>query len=103
MGLLLSSVPEKTGYVGVIIFEGKNAARENCVFIKIRRAINFSGIDLRTAEGKIKELFSSLYMGGGGHAGAVSFRIHRLDEKELLAKLESLFDFLNGVTDLDGK
>ena len=42
-------------------------------------------------------------MGGGGHAGAVSFRIHRLDEKELLAKLESLFDFLNGVTDLDGK
>jgi len=103
MGLLLSSVPEKSGYVGVIIFEGKNAAGENCVFIKIRRAINFSGIDLRTAEGKIKELFGNLYMGGGGHAGAVSFRIHRLDEKELLAQLENLFGFLNGVMDLNGK
>ena len=103
MGLLLSSVPEKSGYVGVIIFEGKNAAGENCVFIKIRRAVNFSGIDLRTAEGKIKELFGNLYMGGGGHAGAVSFRIHRLDEKELLAQLENLFGFLNGVMDLNGK
>ena len=103
MGLLLSSVPEKSGYVGVIIFEGKNAAGENCVFIKIRRAVNFSGIDLRTAEGKIKEFFGNLYMGGGGHAGAVSFRIHRLDEKELLAQLENLFGFLNGVMDLNGK
>jgi nanoRNase/pAp phosphatase (c-di-AMP/oligoRNAs hydrolase) len=103
MGLLLSSVPEKSGYVGVIIFEGKNAAGENCVFIKIRRAINFSGIDLRTAEGKIKELFGNLYMGGGGHAGAVSFRIHRLDEKDLLAQLENLFDFINGVIGFDGK
>ena len=74
---------------------------EDCVFIKIRRAVNFSSLDLRTAEGKIKELFGNLYMGGGGHAGAVSFRIHRLDEKKLLAQLENLFDFLNGAIDLN--
>ena len=101
MGILLSSVPEKSGYVGLIIFEGKNASGEDCVFIKIRRAVNFSSVDLRTAEGKIKELFGNLYMGGGGHAGAVSFRIHRLDEKKLLAQLENLFDFLNGAIDLN--
>ena len=62
MGLLLSSVPEQSGHVGVIIFEGKNAAGQDCVFIKIRRAVDFSGVDLRTAEDKIKELFGwSLY------------------------------------------
>ena len=46
-------------------------------------------------EDKIKELFGDLYMGGGGHAGAVSFRIHSLEEKELLAQLEILFAFFN--------
>ena len=42
-------------------------------------------------------------MGGGGHAGAVSFRVHSLDEKELLAQLENLFDFLNDVIGSDDK
>jgi len=97
MGLLLNSVPEKSGHAGVVIFEGQNAEGEDCVFIKIRRAVDFSSVDLRTAEDKIKELFGNLYMGGGGHAGAVSFRIHRLEEKELLAKLENLFDFFNSA------
>ncbi len=97
MGLLLNSVPEKSGHAGVVIFEGQNAEGEDCVFIKIRRAVDFSGVDLRTAEDKIKELFGDLYMGGGGHAGAVSFRIHRLEEKELLAQLENLFDFFNSA------
>ncbi|MBC8288058.1 MAG: hypothetical protein H8E42_11350 [Nitrospinae bacterium] len=103
MGLLLNSVPEKSGHAGVVIFEGKNAEGEDCVFIKLRRAVDFSGVDLRTAEDKIKELFGDLYMGGGGHAGAVSFRIHRLDEKELLTRLENLFDFLNSAIDSGGK
>jgi nanoRNase/pAp phosphatase (c-di-AMP/oligoRNAs hydrolase) len=97
MGLLLNSVPEKSGYAGVIIFEGKNAEAHDCIFIKIRRAVDFSGVDLRTGEDKIKELFGDLYMGGGGHAGAVSFRIHRLEEKELLARLENLFTFFNNA------
>ena len=34
-------------------------------------------------------------MGGGGHAGAASFRIHPLDEKEFLEKIEKVFDFFN--------
>ena len=99
MGLLLNSVPEKSGHAGMVIFEGTNAESEDCVFIKIRRAVDFAGVDLRTGEDKIKELFGDLYMGGGGHAGAVSFRIHRLEEKELLARLDNLFDFFNSAID----
>jgi nanoRNase/pAp phosphatase (c-di-AMP/oligoRNAs hydrolase) len=99
LGLLLSSVPEQSGHAGVIIFEGKNAEAQDCIFIKIRRAVDFGGVDLRTGEDKIKELFGDLYMGGGGHAGSVSFRIHRLEEKELLARLENLFVFFNNAID----
>lgn len=95
MSFLLNSVPEKSGHAGVVIYEGENAAGEECVFIKIRRAVDYSGVDLRTAEDQIKKLFDGDYMGGGGHAGAVSFRIHRLEEKELLKRLDSLFEFFN--------
>ena len=91
----MNSVPEKSGCAGMVIFEGQNAEGENCFFIKLRRAVKFSGIDLRTAEDKLKELFGDLYMGGGGHAGAASFRIHPLDEKEFLEKIEKVFDFFN--------
>ena len=82
---LLNSVPEKSGCAGMLVFEGKNVDGEDCFFIKIRRAAKFSGIDLRTTEDKLKSLFGDLYMGGGGHAGAVSFRVHRMDEKEILS------------------
>ena len=92
---LMNSVPEKSGCAGMIVFEGQNAEGENCFFIKLRRAVKFSGIDLRTAERKLKELFGDLYMGGGGHAGAASFRIHPLDEKVFLDKIETVFDFFN--------
>ncbi len=97
MNFLVNAVPEKSGHAGVVIFEGKNAGEEDCVFIKVRRAVDFSGVDLRTGEDKIKELFGDHYMGGGGHAGAVSFRVHRMEEEELLTRLESIFDFFNSA------
>jgi len=34
-------------------------------------------------------------MGGGGHAGAVSFRTRTMDEKEFLTRIEKIFDYLN--------
>jgi nanoRNase/pAp phosphatase (c-di-AMP/oligoRNAs hydrolase) len=95
MNFLVNSVPEKSAHAGMVIFEGKNAEGTDCIFIKIRRAVNFSGVDLRTGEDLIKELFGDLYMGGGGHAGAVSFRVHTLEEKDLLARLDTLLDFFN--------
>ncbi len=92
---LMNSVPEKSGCAGIVVFEGQNADGQDCFFIKARRAVNFSGVDLRTGEDKIKELFGDLYMGGGGHSGAVSFRVHTMDEKEFLNRLEEVFDFFN--------
>jgi hypothetical protein len=54
-------------------------------------------VDLRTGEDKIKELFGDLYMGGGGHTSAVSFRVHPMEEKELLVRLEKIFAFFNNA------
>ena len=97
MSFLVNAVPEKSGHAGIVIFEGKNAEGKDCVFIKIRRAVDFSGVDLRTGEDKIKELFGDLYMGGGGHTSAVSFRVHPMEEKELLVRLEKIFAFFNNA------
>ena len=95
LNFILNSVPEKTGCAGMVVFEGKNTDGEDCFFIKLRRAVKFSGMDLRSAEVHLKEIFGNFYMGGGGHAGAVSFRIHIMDEKEFLTRTEKIFDYFN--------
>jgi len=95
LNFILNSVPEKTGCAGMVVFEGKNADGEDCFFIKLRRAIKFSSIDLRSTESILKELFGEQYMGGGGHAGAVSFRIQKMDEKEFLTRIEKIFEYFN--------
>lgn len=95
LNFILNSVPEKTGCAGIVVFAGQNTEGEDCFYIKLRRAVKFSGIDLRSAEFLLKELFGELYMGGGGHASAVSFRIHTMDEKEFLRRIEKIFDYFN--------
>ena len=95
LNFILNSVPEKTGCAGIVVFAGQNTDGEDCFYIKLRRAVKFSGIDLRSAEFLLKELFGELYMGGGGHASAVSFRIHTIDEKEFLRRIEKIFDYFN--------
>ncbi|MBI5427420.1 MAG: hypothetical protein HZA02_03980 [Nitrospinae bacterium] len=93
-GFLLNTVPEMSGKVGIVCFHGKDTAGKDCIFIKMRRAVGYSGFDLRKAEDKIRETFPSQYMGGGGHAGAVSFRIHPRDEDQFLSGIEEVSAFI---------
>jgi len=94
LGFLMNIVPEESGKAGLVCYHGKNAERKNCIFIKLRRAVDYDGFDLRRAEDEIKKAFEDMYMGGGGHPGAVSFRIQPLDENEFLAKLEPVVTFI---------
>ncbi len=90
-GFLLNTVPEHSGKVGLVYFHGKNADGVDCIFMKIRRAIDYSGFDLRIAEDEIKKLFpGDQYMGGGGHPGAVSFRVQSIEESEFKNRLQSI-------------
>ena len=67
---------------------------EDCIFIKLRRAIDYDGFDLREVEGPIKKAFSFNYMGGGGHSGAVSFRVNSLGEEDFLLQFKPVADFI---------
>ncbi len=91
---LLNEIPDEKNPVGMVYFHGKNAEDKDCIYIKMRRAKN-SGIDLRKVENPLRTVFDGKYMGGGGHAGAVSFRVHPHDEHEFLAKFERVVDSLS--------
>jgi len=90
LGFLLTQIPDSTAKVGLIYFHGKDAQDKDCIYIKMRRSGQYSGIDLRKIECHLRDIFQDKYMGGGGHAGAVSFRIHAHDENEFLASFEQV-------------
>ncbi len=94
LGPLLNRIPEEAGKLGVVFYNGKNAEGEDCIFIKLRRAIDYDAFDLREVEGPIKKAFGDGYMGGGGHPGAVSFRVDSLDEDSFLLKFKPVTDFI---------
>jgi nanoRNase/pAp phosphatase (c-di-AMP/oligoRNAs hydrolase) len=90
LGFLLSQIPDPSTKVGFLYFHGKNAEDKDCIYIKMRRSGQYSGIDLRTTECHLRNVFQDKYMGGGGHPGAVSFRVHSHDENEFLANFEQV-------------
>ena len=92
LGFLLNEIPNASSKVGLIYFHGKNADDRDCIYIKMRRSTDYSGIDLRTTECQLKAVFNGKYMGGGGHPGAASFRIHPHDENEFLAKFAQVVE-----------
>jgi hypothetical protein len=92
--ILLNTVPEVAGKIGLLCYHGKNAEEKDCIFIKIRRAAGETAVDLRAIEEEIQNSFGQQYMGGGGHPGAVSFRIHPQDETEFLSKLYEIIEQL---------
>lgn len=94
LGFLLNRVPEETGKVGVVYYNGKNAEGEDCVFIKLRRSTEYDGFDLRQMEDPIKKAFDGRYMGGGGHSGAASFRVASHDEKDFFLRFKPVADFI---------
>ena len=94
LGFLLNHVPEETGKVGVVCYNGKNAEGEDCIFIKLRRSTEYDGFDLRQVEDPIKRAFDGYYMGGGGHSGAASFRVASHDEKEFFLRFKPVADFI---------
>ena len=63
---LLNRVPEEAGKIGVICYNGKNAEGKDCIFVKLRRAVDYDGFDLRQVEGQLKGAFDGFYMGAGG-------------------------------------
>ena len=82
---LLSKVPERSGKIGILCSHGKTANGQNCIFLRLRRSTRYKGYDLRQAEDDIRNVFGAKnYLGGGGHPGAVSFRLQPQAEDHFL-------------------
>ncbi|MFQ5444917.1 MAG: hypothetical protein ACE5EK_09905, partial [Nitrospinales bacterium] len=93
--LLLMIVPERSRKLGVFCYHDKDIEGKDCIFVKIRQSTDFNGTDLREVESEIRKAFpGNLYLGGGGHPGAVSFRIQNQDEDTFLSSLAPVKDFL---------
>lgn len=91
---LLNIVPERSGKVGMVCYNGKDTEGHDCIYIKMRRAAHYKGFDLRDIESELRNIFNSHYMGGGGHAGAVSFRFHPHDEKQFMDSVEKVSGYI---------
>ncbi len=87
-------VPQMGGRVGLFYFNGNNAEGRPCIFLKIRRAFNFNRFDLRECEPALQSAFGEHYLGGGGHAGAVSFRVLPMAESQFRFKAAAIVSFL---------
>ena len=72
----------------------KTLKGEDCIFIKLRKSIEYDGLDLRQVEDPIKKAFDGYYMGGGGHSGAASYRVASHDEKEFFLRFQPVVDFI---------
>ena len=87
-------VPKEGGKVGLFYFNGKNAEGRPCIFLKIRRAFDFSRFDLRECQPALQSAFGEHYLGGGGHAGAVSFRVLPMEESRFRWQAAAIVSFL---------
>lgn len=86
---LANLLPEKAGKVGIFAyFDGKKEK----YMIKIRRSVAFHELDLRQLDALLIDLFGKDFCGGGGHSGAVSFRIsHEIEAENFIDKINTLF------------
>ena len=96
---MANAVPEVAGRIGLLFYRDESAEGGECFYIKMRRAQE-EQCDLREAEGAIHRAFGAdRVLGGGGHPGAVSFRIRLMDEAQFLEGIERLAQNIDGIND----
>ena len=52
---LLNMVPEKSGKIGLLCYNGRDSTGANCIYLKMRRSVKYQGFDLREAEKEIRK------------------------------------------------
>ena len=91
-------VTEEAGQVGLLFYSDKTAAGEDCIYLKMRRTLGCP-LDLRETESAVQAAFGEHHLGGGGHPGAVSYRIRPLPEPKFLEGIERLTAYLSSRLD----
>ena len=82
---LSNLIPEFGGKIGILAYFDDVS---NIYFLKIRRSYTYKNYDLRDFEAVLTEIFGDSYIGGGGHAGATSFRLSYMEREVFTEKIE---------------
>ncbi len=88
--ILANKLPELHGKIGSLILE-RELEGEMVNYIKIRRSMNYKGFDIKTLEQHFKKQFGELYIGGGGHPGACSFRVKKTNAADFYNRVDNVF------------
>lgn len=86
---LVNLLPEEAGKVGIFVYFD---SKKEKYMIKIRRSAVFHELDLRQLDVILIDLFGKDFCGGGGHPGAVSFRVSsEVKYEKFVGKINVLF------------
>lgn len=86
---LVNLLPEEAGKVGIFAYFD---SKKEKFMVKIRRSAAFHELDLRQLDVMLIDLFDKDFSGGGGHPGAVSFRVSpEIEYENFVNKVTILF------------
>lgn len=88
---LANKIPELHSKIGIFILE-KELEGNMVNYIKIRRSMNYKGFNIKTLEPHFKEQFNDLYLGGGGHEGACSFRVKKTNPSDFYKRFNKVIE-----------
>lgn len=95
---LSNMVPEYSGAIGILTYFD---TVYKLYYLKIRRSHSFKEYDLRELETLFEEVFGVYFLGGGGHAGATSFRIAAIQREDFLKRIRLFHEkFSSNVKEL---
>jgi nanoRNase/pAp phosphatase (c-di-AMP/oligoRNAs hydrolase) len=96
---VISLVPQRAGKIGILLYRDRDAHGTPCIFLKIRQSPSSNEGDLRKIEPVVQSIFGGKnYLGGGGHPGAVSFRIRPISEDQTLEGIRELIPSLQKIS-----
>lgn len=82
---IVNLLSDRSGKVGILAYYDDH---REIFYLKIRRSLSFKEFDLREAGEILQEMFKGSYSGGGGHAGATSFRLKDITREEFIDKVK---------------
>ena len=92
---LTDRLTEFSGNIGIMAFYDNI---QQLFFVKARRSMTYNAYDLRNLEKYLVKSFGDAFQGGGGHPGAVSFRVKGIiTRNEFVKKLKDLFYEFSGM------
>ncbi|MBN2545373.1 MAG: hypothetical protein JXB50_06230 [Spirochaetes bacterium] len=77
---------ERSKKIGIVAYYDDSL---DLFLIKIRRSSMFNSFDIRKIDKLLKKIFKKNFLGGGGHEGATSFKIKKMERSQFIDDLKT--------------